>query len=132
MKKLAVLAAITILGTTASLAADPVVGTWKTRPGDDGTYGHVRIYDCDGSICGVLEDAFDETGAQVESENIGKRMIWDMRADGGGEYSGGRIWAPDRDKVYRSKMSLTGASLSVAGCVAGGLICRDQLWTRVQ
>ena len=38
-------------------------------------------------------------------------------------------WAPDRDKVYSSKMELSGSILEVSGCVFG--ICRAQTWTRV-
>ena len=66
----------------------------------------------------------------LESENIGKRMIWGMQANGDGSYSGGKIWAPDRDKVYSSKMSLSGNALEVSGCVL--VVCRAQSWTRVQ
>ncbi|MEO0924159.1 MAG: DUF2147 domain-containing protein, partial [Pseudomonadota bacterium] len=38
--------------------------------------------------------------------------------------------APDRDKVYKSKMSLSGNALKVSGCVA--VICRSQNWVRVK
>ena len=117
------------LVATPSLA-DPVLGLYKTQPGDDGNYGHVQLYDCDGSVCGVIRAAFDSAGNALESDNIGKRMIWDMEAQGDGSYSGGKIWAPDRDKVYSSKMSLSGNNLEVSGCVL--VVCRAQSWTKVQ
>lgn len=123
------LAAAAILASTPALAADPVIGTYKTQPGDDGNYGHVDIYECGSSICGVIRAAFDASGEALDSENIGKRMIWDMTADGDGAYSGGKIWAPDRDKVYKSKMELDGDTLSVSGCIL--VVCRAQTWTRV-
>ena len=132
MRILGKLVVAAALVATPVMAADPVEGIWKTKPGDDGNFGHVRIYDCDGMICGVLDAAFDGSGNEVTSDNVGKRMIWDMEAKGEGEYGGGKIWAPDRDKTYRSKMKLSGGNLSVSGCVAGGLICRDQIWTRVE
>ena len=53
-----------------------------------------------------------------------------MKASGDGTYSGGKIWAPDRDKTYNSKMALSGDTLTVSGCVIG--ICRDQDWQRVE
>jgi uncharacterized protein (DUF2147 family) len=115
---------------TPALAADPVFGTYKTQPGDTGRFAHVELYDCDGNICGVIRKAFDETGSEVASDTVGKRMLWDMAAKGDGSYAGGKIWAPDRDKVYNSKMSLSGGTLSVSGCVA--IICRSQSWSRVQ
>ncbi|MGI1663438.1 DUF2147 domain-containing protein [Palleronia sp. KMU-117] len=132
MKHLATLTVAALCLAVPALAADPVEGLWKTRPDDNGNFGHVRIYDCSGALCGTIEKAFDAAGTEVASPNIGKRMIWDMKATGNGAYSGGKIWAPDRDKTYNSKMSLSGSTLSVAGCVAGGLICRDQAWTRVE
>jgi len=46
------------------------------------------------------------------------------------KYSSGKIWAPDVDKTYRSKMALNGNTLKVSGCV--GPICRSQNWTRVK
>jgi uncharacterized protein (DUF2147 family) len=129
MKFKMTLAAIAVALATPALAADPVLGIYKTQPGDDGKFGFVELYDCDGAICGVIRRAFDASGAEVPSKNIGKRMLWDMKAEGSGSYSGGKIWAPDRDKTYKSSMELSGASLTVSGCVF--VVCRDQKWTRV-
>ncbi|WP_170784082.1 DUF2147 domain-containing protein [Ruegeria lacuscaerulensis] len=124
-------AALTALATVAS--ADPVDGIWKTEPGDDGEYLHVSIAECGSAICGTIDSAFDASGNQVLNyEHDGKQMIWDMIPEGGGAYDNGKIWAPDRDKTYNSKMALSGNSLTVKGCVAGGLICRGQTWSRVQ
>ena len=116
-----------LAATTAT--ADPVLGVYKTQPGDDGNYGHVELYDCGGDICGVIRKAFNGSGTAMESDNIGKRMIWDMKPQGMGKYAKGKIWAPDRDKTYSSKMFLNGKTLKVSGCVFG--ICRAQTWTRV-
>ena len=128
MKRSLTLAAV--LATLATVAgADPVLGTYKTQPDDNGNFGHVELYQCDANICGVIRKAFDSSGAEVASENIGRRMIWDMTAQGGGKYDGGKIWAPDRDKVYTSKMELSGDALSVSGCVL--VVCRSQSWTKV-
>ncbi|WP_224823292.1 DUF2147 domain-containing protein [Cognatishimia sp. MH4019] len=127
MKRITLIAAACLLAGAAS--ADPVAGTWKTQPGDDGAYGHVTVAPCGSAICGTIAKAFNASGQEIASDNIGKRMIWDMKAKGGGSYSGGRIWAPDRDKTYNSKMNLSGNSLKVEGCVLG--ICRGQTWTRV-
>lgn len=111
-------------------AADPIVGMYKTQPGDDGNYGHVEIYECDNAICGVIRKAFNASGAEIPSDNIGKRMIWNMQPKGNGAYAKGKIWAPDRNKTYNSKMELKGSALKVSGCVLG--ICRAQNWTRVK
>jgi uncharacterized protein (DUF2147 family) len=111
------------------VSADPVLGTYQTQPGDTGSFAHVEIYQCDANICGVIRKAFDGSGKQIKSDTVGKRMIWGMSAQGGGKYGKGKIWAPDRDKTYNSKMELAGSTLKVSGCVLG--ICRGQTWKRV-
>lgn len=109
--------------------ADPVAGTWKTQPGDDGAYGHVKVAPCGSKICGTLVKGFEASGAPSSAGLEGTKIIWDMAAEGGGAYGGGKIYAPDKDKTYKSKMALSGNKLTVSGCV--GPICRKQVWTRV-
>lgn len=132
MKKLA-LGIVLGLGLAGMAVADPAAGTWKTAPGETGGYLHVSVAPCGSAICGTIAKAFDANGApSTDYEHLGKQMIWDMKADGGGSYSGGKIWAPDSNKTYKSKMSLNGNTLTVKGCVAGGMICRGQDWKRVR
>ncbi len=115
----------------AACAADPVEGVWQTKADDNGKYGHIEIKPCGAAFCGVLVRAFNADGTAEDSPNIGKKIIWDMVAEGGGFYDGGMIWAPDRDKTYTSKMTLTGDGLAVEGCVL--FICRDGgTWERVR
>ena len=117
----------------AAWAADPADGLWKTAEGETGGYLHVKIGACGNAICGTISKAFDANGASSNDyEHLGKRLIWDMQAKGDGSYSGGKVWAPDTDKTYKSKMSLSGNTLTVKGCVAGGAICRGQDWTRIK
>jgi uncharacterized protein (DUF2147 family) len=129
MKTFALAAALALFGT-AALAADPVEGTWQTKPDDNGNFGHVQIKPCGAAFCGTLVTAFDGAGKQIESPNVGKQIVWDMVAYGDGFYDDGKIWSPDRDKTYNSEMQLNGNSLTVKGCVLG--ICRDGgTWKRV-
>lgn len=127
MKKLAFAVAFVISATTAF--ADPATGTWQTAPDDNGNFGHIQMGTCGAKLCGVLVRAYDSAGKQVESDRIGQRIVWDMVAKGGGAYGGGKVYAPDRDKTYNSKMTLSGNSLKVEGCVFG--ICRGSSWKRV-
>jgi uncharacterized protein (DUF2147 family) len=111
--------------------ADPVEGVWKTKPDDNGNFGHVQIKPCGAAFCGTLIRAFDGSGKEIASDNIGKNIIWDMVAYPDGLYDDGKIWSPDRDKTYNSDMTLAGNKLSVRGCVLG--ICRDGgTWSRVK
>jgi len=130
LKKL-ILAAVLSVGAGAAFAADPVEGVWKTKPDDNGNFGYVQIKPCGPAFCGTLIKAFDGSGKQIDSPNVGKKIVWDMVAYPDGLYDDGKIWSPDRDKTYSSDMQLSGNSLSVRGCVLG--ICRDGgTWTRVK
>lgn len=130
MKKLSATALALALAAAPALAGDPVEGLWKTAPDDNGKFGHVRIAPCGDRICGVLERSFDASGAEIRSDNIGRQIVWDMQPQGTGRYGNGKVWSPDRDKVYKSKMSLSGDALDVSGCVL--VICRESQWTRVK
>ncbi|MEO1562696.1 MAG: DUF2147 domain-containing protein [Pseudomonadota bacterium] len=122
MKKLLLASAIAL--APAAAFADDVFGLWASEPNDEGGFIVVDIKACGSAICGTIVDA--RNGA--DNSIVGEPIIWDMEARGGGSYRGGTIWAPDTDKEYRSKMSLSGNNLSVSGCV--GPICRSQNWTR--
>ena len=129
IKKL-VLATLLSFGAGAAFA-DPVEGVWKTKPDDNGNFGYVQIKPCGAAFCGTLIKAFGADGKEKASDNIGKRIVWDMVAYPDGLYDDGQIWSPDRDKTYNSDMTLAGNKLSVRGCVIG--ICRDGgTWTRVK
>lgn len=127
MKKLALAAAIGLLGTMAS--ADPIEGVWKTQP-DEGSYAHITLAPCGNKICGVISRTFNDSG-EYNSPTKGKRLVRDMVAQGGGAYKG-RVWRPSNDKIYLGKMQLSGNSLKLKGCVAGGLLCSSQTWTRIK
>ena len=127
MKKL-FLSALLALGTSTAVAAEPAVGTWQTQV-DDGAYAHVKMSPCGGAICGTIAKTFNDTG-EYKSPNIGKKLVIDMKAKGGGQYDG-KVWRPSNNKIYIGKMTVSGNSLRLSGCVAGGLICSKQTWKRV-
>lgn len=129
MKTIIIAAALAAIGTAA--LADPVLGVWQTRKDDNGNYGHVEIKPCGPAVCGTLIQAFNAEGKEIESDNVGKRIVWDMKPYADGLYDDGKIYSPDRDKTYNGDMTLAGNNLSVRGCVLG--ICRDGgTWKRVK
>lgn len=129
MKKFVLAGVVAVFGAGLAMA-DDVHGTWKTVPDDNGNFGYIEVTNCGATICGKLVKSFSGDGSVLDSENTGKMIIWDMEPQGDGKYANGKIWAPDRDKTYKSKMTLSGNSLAVEGCVLG--ICRDGgTWTRV-
>jgi uncharacterized protein (DUF2147 family) len=128
MKRL-LFAIVALLGLTGAVLADPVEGVWKTQV-DDGAYAYVTFAPCGERLCGVISRTFNSDG-EYQSENLGKKLVWDMVALGGGKYGSGKIWQPSKDRVFSSKMQLSGDTLYVRGCVAA-VICKKQTWTRVQ
>ena len=117
-----------LVGLAGAAFADPLEGRWSTPTDDNGNSGLVQVAPCGAALCGTLVAAFDSSGAAMDSANIGRQIIFDTVAEGGGEYRG-KVWSPDRDKTYNSRLQLNGNTLSVSGCVLG--ICRDGgTWTR--
>lgn len=104
--------ATTLMVSGAALAADPIVGNWRTDSGETA------------AITGGGPFAITlKTG-----KHAGKR-IGSMKASGDGKYAG-EITDPANDKTYSGKATLSGNNLKMSGCVLGGLICRSQNWKR--
>ena len=127
MKKIIMAAAAVFAFATAASAQD-AVGVWQTEV-DDGAYAHITIAPCGDAVCGVISRTFNADG-EYQSENIGKTLVIDMVPQGGGAYEGS-VWRPSNDKIYVGKMDVSGDTLRLRGCVAGGLLCSSQNWMRV-
>ena len=127
MKELILASAFLLMAGAAQ--ADPVEGIWQTQE-DDGAFAHVTIAPCGGAFCGEISRTFKD-GAEYQSENLGRQIVIDMVANGDGTYDG-KVWRPSNDKIYIGGIELEGDQMKLAGCIAGGLICKKQTWTRVQ
>lgn len=128
MKRMMGAVAALVMSAGAALAADPAVGTWQTQV-DDGAYAHVKMASCGAAICGTIARTFNNEG-EYKSANIGKKLVIDMVPGGNGSYAG-KVWRPSNGKIYIGKMTVSGGSLKLSGCVAGGLICSKQTWKRI-
>ena len=125
------MATLTLLLAVGTAQADPLFGVWKSAADDNGKFGHIEMQDCDGKICGTLIKSFALSGKEVSSPNVGKLTVWGMKSKGDDKYAGGKLWSPDRDKTYKSKLRLTGDNLQVSGCIL--IICWDGgTWIRVK
>ncbi len=119
------LAALVVLAGAAF--ADPLEGSWRTEV-DDGAYADITIAPCGAALCGVIARTYNASG-EYQSENLGRQIVINMAPQGGNAYEG-QVWRPSNDKIYIGKMDLSGDSVRLRGCVAGGLICSSQTWTR--
>ena len=128
MKKLAIALIFAASGAGAQ-TGDPVLGIWKTEV-DDGAFAHIDMHMCGAAICGTIARTFNADG-EYQSENLGKDIVRNMAPQGGGKYKG-KVWRPSNDKIYLGRLELDGDRLKMKGCVAGGLICASQTWSRVE
>ncbi len=119
-----------ILFASPALAADPVEGLWAASPDKKGQIGHIEIKPCGAMLCGTIIRAYAPNGQEVMTPNVGKRLFWNMKPQGRGNYGGGRVYVPAHKKEYDAKMALEGRKLKVKGCV--GPVCQGQVWTRVK
>lgn len=113
----------TILLATPALAQD-VGGTWLR---DTGT-SHVRFAPCGGALCGTI--AWLKPGVETPAK-IGQRIFSDMKPNGANSWTG-TAFNPEDGKTYSGKMTLSGNTLTTAGCAMGGVICKSTTWTKVK
>lgn len=119
--KLAALAALGLLASVATAAAQEVVGTWERDTGAS----RVRFSKCGEALCGSLSWLKDTNGPA----KVGQRIFYDMKPNGANKWSGS-AFNPEDGKTYSGTMTLSGNTLTTAGCVMGGLICRSVKWNR--
>lgn len=120
---------LALSGLAAPASADPALGLWLTEADKKGQVAHVSVTECGAALCGKIVKAFNPSGEQITTPNVGKRVFWDMTPMGGGKYEG-RAFVPAHDREYAGQMTLNGNRLNVGGCL--GPICMSQDWTKVQ
>ncbi|AMN50641.1 MULTISPECIES: DUF2147 domain-containing protein [unclassified Psychrobacter] len=119
-----ILAVAGISMATMAFAADPLANTtWQTF--DDGKpKGVVKITESNGVLTGKLISTVSEKG----KKHVGMTIISDLKADGGGKYSGGTITDPEKNKTYRMTANLSGDTLNLKGYL--GPFSRSQTWKK--
>ena len=125
--------AVTLLVTSPLALAESAHGVWKTEANDAGGYLEVTIGPCESDpklTCGVISNAFSQAGPDPDYENLGKLIIHDMKPHRENAYAGGTIWDPEKDKTYKSKMTVKGDDLDVEGCIS--FVCVGEDWKRVK
>ena len=114
-------AIVAVLAAGPALA-DDVTGTWLRETG----LSKVKFGPCGGAICGTL--VWIKPGVDTPAK-VGQRLFFDMKPTGPNAWSGSYS-NPDDNKTYDAKMTLSGGTLTTAGCAMGGMICRSSTWTR--
>lgn len=127
MKKFALAAAFAMVAGAA--ASDPIEGLWQTQS-DEGSFAFVKIAPCGDAFCGNIVKTFKGKD-EYKSPNLGKQIVIGMKPAGEGAYKG-KVLRPADGKIYNGKAKVSGGSMSLSGCVAGGLICKSQSWKKLK
>ena len=126
-----------------SSAQDSLAGRWKTVDDATGkTKSIVEIHTArDGSIAGRVAEIVDTKdgpnplckeckGARHGKPIKGMVILWGLKPDAAGKWSGGRVLDPENGKDYKARIELLdgGRKLGMSGCIA--FLCRQQVWLR--
>lgn len=120
LRTLALASGVMIAAASGALAQD-ASGTWLRDSGAS----RVRIAPCGDALCGTIVWLKDSSGPA----KVGQRVFYDMKPNGAGSWAG-KAFNPEDGKTYSGKMSLSGGTLTTAGCAMGGMICKSSTWTR--
>jgi len=122
-----------LLALTAMFATDPapIEGRWKNPSGSV----TVMIDACGEAYCGTVTSASDQAKADARRGGtdalVGTQLMTGFKPAGTGKWRG-RLFIPDINHRSKAELRMLGASqLKVTGCMVGRMICKSQLWTRV-
>ncbi len=123
MLRRTLLAVAVLAASSHSALACDVVGEWTRDNGE----AKVRFAPCGAAVCGRLSWLSDASGPA----KVGQQVFFDMKPSGDNVWAG-QAFNPDDGRNYTAKMTLSGDSLTTAGCVLGGWICQSVAWTRTR
>jgi uncharacterized protein (DUF2147 family) len=113
-----------IVAATGAVFASEAVGTWQ-RPS---TGTQVQFYDCAGKLCAKIVGVKDD----AKKSTVGTVIMKGAAKSGEGEWKGDLL-NTDNGQTYSGVVKLEGPrALSLKGCVAGGLICTGETWTKIK
>lgn len=100
-------------------AAGSANGTWLRDNG-----AHVLAFDCGGGL-GL------KVTKSPEPAKVGKTIMCGAKPAGENKWKGSVLNLDDGQK-YSGYVTLSGNSLTLSGCVLGGIICKNDTWSRIK
>jgi uncharacterized protein (DUF2147 family) len=127
-------AAVAALASPALANEEPgaLFGSWRNPKNTV----HVEIRKCGGGgACGVVVWATPKAQADARKGSgktlIGMQLFQGLKPDGDGVWRG-RVYVPDKNMTFSgSAEPVDGNTLRAKGCLFGGILCKSQLWTRL-
>ncbi len=113
MHKTITLAGLTLLIAAGTACADPIEGTWKRS--STGTL--IKYAGSGGKYCGTV------MSGKYKGKSIG------CMSGANGSYKGS-VNKLDEGKTYSGKATVKGNTMTLSGCVLGGIICKSEKMSR--
>jgi uncharacterized protein (DUF2147 family) len=118
------------LAAAQPAARAPIEGLWKNPTGS----AIIAVAPCGSALCGKIVWASERGQSEVAKNAphvVGIVVLTDVRPKGRGW--AGKLYVPDDNIHVSARLQLLNENqLKLTGCGLGGLICRSQVWTRVQ
>ena len=127
----ALMVATPIAAQAGGGGALPVASEWR-NPRDT---VRIRLTPCgQDRMCGIVTWASDKAKADARrggtEQLVGANLFRDFRRVAPGQYKG-RVFVPDLNRTFSGHMQIKGDSMIGKGCILAGLICKQQVWTRI-
>jgi len=125
-------AGMSLLLALAMMQAQPSIeGRWRSPGGNS----IIDIAPCGGDLCGTVawasEKAKEDARKGGTEELIGAQLLTGLKEKSAGRWNG-KLFIPDINKRSNAKLELNGAGqLKVSGCLIGKMLCKSQIWNRV-
>lgn len=125
-----ILATIAVLGAAVALPASAAVSqSLEGRWANPKRSVIVNVNRCGSAYCGAVSWATAKNRAKGAAP--GTQVLSDLRPQGNGIYKG-RALEPKRNISGSATVQQVSPDVMIVkGCVIGGLICKEQRWTRV-
>lgn len=114
-----VAAAVSMTAMSTLAEAGSPNGTWLRNNG-----AHVLAFDCGGGL-GL------KVTKSPEANKAGKTIMCGAKKSGENKWKGTVLNLDDGQK-YSGSVTLSGNSLTLSGCVLGGLVCKNDTWSRLK
>ena len=118
-------------GATAPPFALTAAGVWR-NPHDS---VHIALRPCGEEICGFVVWASPRAEEKARKGGtpklVGQQLLRDFVVDKAG-VGRGKVFVPDLNKVFAGSAQLVSdRSLIARGCLFAGVLCKSQVWTRI-
>ena len=139
MLKTALATVLTLLLAAPAMAAPDIDGVWLSPSRD----AHVKITHCGDTLCGKVISAIQPKSnpnfldvhnkdPALRSRRVIGAMLLEGFSGGPSEWSGGHVYNPGDGNTYRGTLTLIDDNhLKLTGC-ALWVLCKTQVWTRLE